>query len=689
MKESFLSRFTPSLLSRDALEAMFVKRESLAQSIVDGIQESATTGNKHYVLVVGPRGIGKTHLVSLIYHRIAGNPLLSDRLLIAWLREEEWGVASYLDFLLVILRSLVDGGVDSGLKERLADIVASGDAGAAEPLCEKLLLEVIGDKTLLIVVENLDQIFEGLGSDGQHKLRAYIQNHPRFAILATAQSLFKAVTKRDEPFHGFFNTHHIGEFTLEDAIQMVARIASLEDDHELAAELDKPAGRARMRAVHHLAGGNPRIYVIFSQFLNCRSLNDLVEPLLKTLDELTPYYQSRMSYLSPQQRKIVEYLCDHAGASPVKQIAADNFISQQSASGQLGKLTELGYTRSFNRGRESYYELREALLRLTLEVKKQRGEPLRLIIEFLQVWYSSYEIKKRLADLSDDSPYEREYLSAALQHMPAGEKVRALVYRGVTKGQSGDIQGAINDYSAVIDMDGAPIEMKAIVLNNIGVIRFEEGALEKALNLFDESIEHHVDHVSSCANKGEVLYCLNRMDSALATIEHALELQGEGRTFGLHSHRGAILLAQGKKREGVESLREAVKILKTCEDDADSGRIAIVRNLLIRTRNRSEWRQVIPVYLEVFREDDLVATLGQGLVESIRTLRITWLNDDDRRAWAQTWREFAEPYDSMRIPLHMLDAAVAYLAEHDDRALLGIASEERRILELLLGIRIG
>ena len=55
----------------------------------------------------------------------------------------------------------------------------------------------------------------------------------------------------------------------------------------------------------------------------------------------------------------------------------------------LKKLREMGYVRADQAGRESYYELREPLMRISREVKKLRGEPTRLFVEFLRVWYSS------------------------------------------------------------------------------------------------------------------------------------------------------------------------------------------------------------------------------------------------------------------------------------------------------------
>ena len=106
MRSTFLSRFTPSLMPPEKLEELFVQRQGLAHRLVELIRDSIVTPAKHHSLLIGPRGIGKTHMVSLLYHRIEAIGDLRDRVLIAWLREEEWGVTSFLDLLLRIHRTL-------------------------------------------------------------------------------------------------------------------------------------------------------------------------------------------------------------------------------------------------------------------------------------------------------------------------------------------------------------------------------------------------------------------------------------------------------------------------------------------------------------------------------------------------------------------------------------------------------
>ena len=141
-RESFLSRFTPSLLKPATLEAVFVQRQRLAARLVELVRQSTETGNKHYALVLGPRGIGKTHLVSLVYHRVCQLPDTEAKLLIAWLREEEWGIASFLDLLLAILRALDEAYVALDLGDTRQSLYALAP-DEAERQAEQLLLDVI------------------------------------------------------------------------------------------------------------------------------------------------------------------------------------------------------------------------------------------------------------------------------------------------------------------------------------------------------------------------------------------------------------------------------------------------------------------------------------------------------------------------------------------------------------------
>jgi tetratricopeptide (TPR) repeat protein/DNA-binding transcriptional ArsR family regulator len=399
MPTPLLSNFTPSLMSPETLERIFVQREDIAQDLVDRIILSATTPAKHHSLLIGARGMGKTHLVSLVYYRLQQHRELDDNLIVAWLREDEWGIDSWLDLVVRIFRALEETNVDTkGLLAQLQQVSISD----AETLATQLLTELIGQKTLLLIVENLDDMFAGLGEKGQQKFRSFLQERQCCTILATTPALFAGVQDRSEPFFGFFNPIPLSPLNWEEATVMLQKIAELDGQAELANFLRTPAGKARVRAVHHLAGGNPRVYTLFAQFITRESLDELVQAFMKMLDDLTPYYQSRMKELSNQQRKIIEFLVDRREAVMVKEIATQCFIEQRVVSGQLRELRNKGYvvarTDSQNK-RDSLYELTEVLMRLCMEVKKYRGQWVELFVDFLRIWYRPAERQGKLAML--------------------------------------------------------------------------------------------------------------------------------------------------------------------------------------------------------------------------------------------------------------------------------------------------
>lgn len=412
-KAVYLSHFTPSMMPPETLEAMLVQREPVLSRCLDNVLDSLRSGSSHHTLFVGPRGIGKTHLISLLHHRLSKTPEAQNKALIAWMREEEWGVTSFFELVLRILRTL-DATYPALAIEARTQPIYDLPLAQAEKEAESLLLEVLGEKRLVVLLENLDDLFEQLGDQGQKAWRAFIQNHGNMVLVCTTPSLFAGVSLQKSAFYGFFDIEPLTELDFEDVVLLLGNIATERGDPELAEFIHTPEGRARIRAVHHLAEGNPRIYIIFAQFLSRDALDELVEAFMHTLDELTPYYQARMKELSGQQRKIVEYLVNYRGAAPVKQIAKSCFITQQTCSNQLKLLKQKRYVRSIEQGRESYYELCEPLMRLCMEVKTQRGEPVSLLVEMLRIWYTEDQLKALLNDPAQNGSLETAYLKQAL-----------------------------------------------------------------------------------------------------------------------------------------------------------------------------------------------------------------------------------------------------------------------------------
>jgi len=541
--------FTPSRTDPKDLEFILVQRHELLQDAVERVRESALTDHKHHLLFVAPRGCGKTHLVTLIVSRLAEDHELADRLRIAWLNEDE--TCTTLLELLVKIHSALEKRYPDEFRADMLGSAYEMKQDAALDFVSRHLLSRLGSRTLLVVAENLDAIFDGMGGAGQKALRAFIQENPKLSIVATAQRLVADLSSRTSPFFGFFQTEHLKPLNVEEATELLQNIARLQEKGGVVEFLSTTRGRSRVRALHHLSGGNHRIYIVLSQFITRDSIDALLGPFMKMVDELTPYYQERIRWLPQMQRKIVEYLCSCEGTVPVKEIAKRLFATPQTISSQLQDLREKGYVEANQRGRESLYEISEPLMRICFEVKdNQRNQPLRLLVDFLRVWYDDQELKQRLGKMEPASVYcaylesaisrnntegdlrkqilledlqvslsaqmkpsDRDDVLRELMNQPdavvlsiknwregsrfearrcldeaiadesaPSTKADLLLFRAKLHLASGETQRAIDDYTAVIGLSGAPVEQVAKALVNRGITYGHAGETQSAID---------------------------------------------------------------------------------------------------------------------------------------------------------------------------------------------------------------
>jgi len=575
------STFSPAGMPAELLEKTFVQRERLAERLTQLFVESALTDSKHHVLLVGPRGIGKSHLVSLIYHRLLDRTEVKDRLAIAYLREDQWGVTSFLDLLLRILREFKIP------TRQLQGLTVE----AAEERAWSALRESVQGRTLLVILENLETVLSSMGEEGQRKWRACVQNNPIWSLLATTPSLSEDISDHASPFYGFFEIQPLGGLSVSDAVTLVQRLAESQGRREIAEYVRSPAGRARVRAVQHLANGNHRVFVIFYEFLARDKEADLVEPVLKTIDALTPYYQSQMKELSPQQRKLVDFLCRFRSAANVKTIASGCFVSHQTAASQLKQLLESRHLRVTRIGRESYYELNEPLLRICVETKAHDGKPIRLLVEFLRYWFARQELTQRLASVTTRCP-QREYLEAAIREYDNAEghvhfspdvsRLCAALSRAEVSGNKSALASTARELAevskiaedwihytrALSHLDAGEEALACMlqaatkfprnpdVLHALARAYDMAGQPENSLAVFEKVIRLQPTNDSAWMDKGQVLEGLGRNEDGFQAFSQAARLRPEPETMHM---MGAALLKLGKYTEAERVLKPILK----------------------------------------------------------------------------------------------------------------------------------
>jgi DNA-binding MarR family transcriptional regulator len=401
---SVLAVFTPSAADPRVLSAFTVGRSHELATLTRALAEAATSRARPHVLLVGSRGSGKSHLLTLAAHH-AGTEPLGGPISLAWLPEEIYSITSYRDVLAEILSHVV------GARPL--------PTTSAESL-ERQLVDVAQSGVIVVIIENLHRIMALIGPHGQRALRAFLHNEQALLLLASTPSLFEGITSHGEPFYGAFRVVQLGELSVDDGRELLLRLARLDGDEELGRFLSSSTGLARLGAVAHLAGGLPRLWLLLAGCVTVDLLDELVPLFVKLLDELTPYYKARMDDLSPAKAKLVSALCfaREGGALTVRELAEHVDSSQQSTSKLLNELERerfvVGRKVPGTDQRVTYYELREPLLRHCLELKSSRGgAPLAVIVEILRGWYDAQMLRAVLAAAPAGSPSE-DYARAAL-----------------------------------------------------------------------------------------------------------------------------------------------------------------------------------------------------------------------------------------------------------------------------------
>jgi len=559
------SRYSPGNMSGQALERLFVGRDALMKDVLKRITVSATRKEKHYILLVGPRGMGKTHFVSLAYHKLKTDPAYASaraRLKIAYLNEEEWGVASFLDLLVRILRALVSEHGDLELSAGINRIYETFKQSqeAALQLAESLLINHVQGSTLLLICENLSDLFEGLDVEGQQRWRAFIQEHPFWTILATTPALFSGVKLQTSPFYNFFNLKPLDRLDFDTATELLRQKAMMEGRAGLADFLVTPTGRARVRAIHHLAGGNHRVYVILSDFLDEESLEELVGPFMRMADDLTPYYQDRMRQLAPQQRKIIELLCQESRPLIVKDIAMRALISQQVAAKQLGELAKLQFVVSTKVGRESYYELAEPLMRICVEIKDNRTEHFKLFVEFLRHWFTGRELRAKLDSLRQVAPEARRidqlHLAVALQDFEHHSREPFLEHLDAEAKRCFEL----NDYQGLVDAIPRLLQERPAVHYYETLARALEHLkrYEETLKIAREGIAKYPDVPSLHFYASRSLVKLGHWEEASEAMRRILALRPDD-LYSICDYAGVLGLA-GRYEEALEQANRALRL---------------------------------------------------------------------------------------------------------------------------------
>lgn len=378
--------FTPSRESGAVLDARTVGRDRLLEVMAARFASAARTQNRIHTLLVGPRGSGKSHLVEVALHRLAQDVTLRERLAVVTVPEDVFGLTRFSDIVSLVTQELAG-----------RPAIAQRDAGHWSQVSD-----LLAGRVLVLVVENLDRLFDALGEAGQRDLRSWVETSGEVVLLATTPLLTAAVTSRERPWFGGFAVEEVASLTAPEGGELLLRIARERGDDRLADFLQTPTGQARLRSVAQLTGGSPRVWMILADCVSAQSLDDLVPAVQDLLEGLVPYYQQLLWDLAANEQRIVRALAEGPyGALTVGEIAASAGLEERTAATSLGRLKASRWVTSEKPGvgdaRRVLYSLREPMLRHHVQYRSGDRATLLLIVELLRGWFDRSERVARLA----------------------------------------------------------------------------------------------------------------------------------------------------------------------------------------------------------------------------------------------------------------------------------------------------
>lgn len=378
------------------LEKMLFGRRDTADWLEKSALLFASTGKATQSLLIGNRGMGKSHLMSVLYHRLVRAEPVRKNVVIAYLEEDPYGIADYLDLLRRILKAIAQKEQDQAARQRLQEahrVLVATEPKQRIATAQHILLEHLAGRRMLLLVENLNHIFEALGEEGQSRWRDFLQANDNTMICATSQAIFSAVQSRERPFFGFFHVTYLQKLRYSEARDLLLAMAEAQNNTELIAYIDTPEGQAKLRAIFELTEGNHRLLVAFFEFFMAEFRSELSKSFLRTVDQLKPYYESFLKLLPPQQQKIVQFLVQERIPQPGRAIADNCFLAINALSKQMSELQRFGYVQNTRQGRDAYYEITEPMLRMCLESNENTDGILSIFVDFLGNLYPAQDLK--------------------------------------------------------------------------------------------------------------------------------------------------------------------------------------------------------------------------------------------------------------------------------------------------------
>lgn len=421
MTDLTLNLYNPATQSAEQLLDEFIDRKDLLARILDIIRHNTADRPQQHVMLLGPRGMGKTTLLCAIKHSIERDEALNAEWLPVLFQEESYGIGDLADFWLESLRHLA-----AVLKqkpqaaERLLD--ANPDDLAEQAEAAFLDLLATSGKRALLLIDNINDIFADI-DDGHalHKLRALWMTDPRLMVVGAAPSYFDEITHVDQAFHDFFRIFTLERLSQGELETFLRGFAERQGDAAVLQIIEQAP--ERIAALRILTGGNPRLVKLGYRILRDGLDGDARRDMERLLDECTPFFKHRIDSLAKEARRAFDAIARRWDPVSVDDIRRELRKPSNYVSAQIKRLIDEGFIEAAGGGKKKRYQVSERFYNVyyLMRYSREGRRRLRWLVGFMQTFYTKKDFKewaKRL-DKELSAPMADSLRADKLAHLHA------------------------------------------------------------------------------------------------------------------------------------------------------------------------------------------------------------------------------------------------------------------------------
>jgi len=509
-----IRKFNPGTFqSDDEIISQFVVRQRELGLVLEVLRSNVDSPSCQHVLIVAPRGRGKTMLLARVGAELRASEALAERLFPVRFMEESQEIHTLADFWLEALFHIAHGNTASNpelfreLRATHADLTAQWRDSNIEERARAAVLSAADrmGRKLVFMVENFQALCEDVDEHFGWGLRQTLQSEPQVMLMATATGRFTGLDDARQPFFEMFRIIDLEPLDTAECRRLWNMVSG---DNRKSREI---------RPLRILTGGSPRLIIIVATFARHRSLRQLLEDLVRLVDDHTEYFRSHLEVFATMERRVYLAIIDLWRSSSASEIAARARMDVRKASVLIGRLVHRGAVLVEGTGRRRKYVAAEGLYSIYYKLRRERDEAelVRNFIRFMRAFYGHAEIATMVDRWRLEAAQSlaiREGLDRALaerfdandradSQMPEAshaddipdlklQAAKALVSKGVAHDQRGEHEAAVAAYDDLVarfrEADTPEFDvLVAKAMFRKGVTEGRRGDREAALAAYD------------------------------------------------------------------------------------------------------------------------------------------------------------------------------------------------------------